>query len=275
MRKCIPLILAFFAFCLLPTAEAGPLIVRVPGDYATITEAVSAAPPGAMLIVGPGTYKENVVITKPVFLRSSRMSEKTIISAADRDKPVIHVKDAEDVTILGFTLKDSFISGILVEKARRLKIMHNRTLENENGAIIIGVKKGLIFGNIFDRNNSYGLYISESSGLRVAENSASRNGDKGLFLYSSNNNKLTDNNVNLNRWNGMLIWASNHNIIKNNKTMRNMFGFVTGESDENIISDNTSLPDLFLILPVFLIYIGFIFYLIQMYLFKVFSGTER
>jgi len=250
MRKCIPIILAFFSLCLLSPAQAGQDIVRVPGDYATITEAASAAPPGAMLIVGPGTYKENIVIKKPLFLRSSRGAEKTVISATDPDKPVIHVRDADDVTILGFTLKDSFLAGILVEKAERLMIVNNRTLNNENGAIIIGVRKGLVFGNAFDRNNSYGLYISESSLLRVMENSASRNGDKGLFLYSSNNNKVTNNVANLNRWNGMLIWASNNNVITDNKTMRNMFGFVTGESNDNIIADNTSLPDLFLILPV-------------------------
>ncbi len=275
MRKCIPLILAFISLCLLSPAHAGLNIVRVPGDYDTIGEAVSGAQPGAMVIVGPGTYKENVVIRKPLFLRSSRMAKKTIITAADPDKPVIHVKDADNVTILGFTVKDSLIAGILVEKARGLMVMHNRALENENGAIIISADKGLVFGNVFDRNNSYGLYISKSSHLRVMENSASRNGDKGLFLFSSNKNRITNNRVNLNRWNGMLIWASNDNVITNNKTMRNMFGFVTGESDNNVVADNTSLPDLFLILPVFLVYIGFIFYLIQMYLFKVFSSTER
>jgi len=275
MRKCITLILAFISFCLLSQAQAKTAIVRVPGDYATIAEAAQKAEPGAMLIVRPGTYKENIVIRKPLFLRSARGAEKTIISAANPDKPVIHVIGTEDVGILGFTLKDSQLSGIIAEKSERLKILYNKVINNENGAIIIKVKKGLVLGNNFDRNNSYGLYISESSQFSVKHNSASRNGDKGLFLFTSDNNKITKNDVNLNRWNGMLIWASNNNVITHNKTMRNMFGFVTGESEGNIVEDNTSLPDLFLILPVFLIYIGFIFYLIQMYLFKVFSKTER
>ncbi len=275
MNKCTVFILAILSLCLFSRAEAATPILRVPGDYPTITEATAKAEPGAIIIIAPGKYRENIVINKPLFLRSSRGAEKTEITAADADKAVLHIKNTKDVTVLGLTLKGSFISGILAEKVQGLKIMHNRAIENENGAIIIGARGGLIFGNIFDRNNSYGLYVSDSSYLGIKNNSASRNEDKGLFLFSSHHNKITGNNINLNRWNGMLVWASNNNVITNNRTMRNMFGFVTGESKDNVLADNTSIPDLFLILPVFLIYLGFIFYLIQMYLFKVFSGTER
>jgi len=163
------------------------------------------------------------------------------------------------------------IAGILMEKSDSVKIILNRVINNENGLLVLSSNKSIIHGNLFDSNNSYGLYINKSSACRVSNNSISYNGDKGLFLFSSHDNEISKNKINLNRWNGMLIWSSNHNIIKNNRTLRNMFGFVTGESTGNVLSGNTSIPDLFLILPVLLIYIGFIFYLIQMYLFKTFA----
>jgi len=271
MIKWIPGIMVLVILSVLPCRTAGASIIRVPGDYNSIGTAAEKAEPGAIIIVAPGSYKENIVINKPLFLRSSRGAEKTTIIAEDADKPAIHVLNAEEVTISGFTIKDSLIAGILAEKTIHLKVMLNSVLNNENGLIILTSQRALIFGNHFDSNNSYGLYINKTSSSKVRENTISYNGDKGLFLFSSHNNMISNNRVNLNRWNGMLIWSSNNNIIKNNRTLRNMFGFVTGESSGNDVSGNTSIPDLFLILPVLLIYIGFIFYLIQMYLFKSFS----
>ncbi len=277
MRKCIPGLLALLSlfFIITPLQAAGAAIIRVPGDFATIADAAEAAEPGSMLIVAPGSYTENIIIKKPLFLRTSRGAQKTIIKAANPDKPVIHITGAENVTILGLTLKDSLIAGVLAEKTKGLKIMLNTIKNNENGVIILASKKGIIFGNIIDSNNSYGLYINESSRFHVRANSISRNNDKGLFLFDSHDNRILKNKVNLNTWNGMLIWSSDNNVIRGNKTLRNMFGFVTGESKNNEVADNTSLPDLFLILPVFLIYIGFLFYLIQMYFFRVIYGNVR
>jgi len=252
------------------SAEA--TIIRVPGDYEHIGEAVNAAEPGAIIIVEPGSYSDNIDINKPVFLRSSRGAEKTIITASDTNKPTIHVHDTKDVTILSFTIKGSGLAGILVEKTKSLKIIMNKVITNENGLLMLTIEGCNIFGNNFDSNNSYGLYLNKSTSCRVRSNSTSRNGDKGLFLFSSHNNTVINNKVNMNKWNGMLIWSSDNNVIKNNRTLRNMFGIVTGESSGNELSGNTSLPDLFLILPVLLVYLGFIFYLIQIFLFKTIYG---
>jgi len=271
MIKWIPGIMALLLLSLLVSHPATASIIRVPGDYKSISEAADKAEPGAIIIVEPGSYRENITINKPLFLRTSRGAEKTTIIADNPDKAAIHVLGAEDVTIIGFTIKDSLVAGILVEKTKRLKVILNKSINNENGLLILSTEGCSIFGNKFDSNNSYGLYLNNSSACTIRENSMSNNGDKGFFLFSSHNNKILNNKVNLNRWNGMLIWASNNNIIKKNKTLRNMFGFVTGESTGNELSENTSLPDLFLILPVLLVYIGFIFYLIQMYLFKAFT----
>ncbi|MFQ5480479.1 MAG: nitrous oxide reductase family maturation protein NosD [Thermodesulfobacteriota bacterium] len=265
-------IIVLTAIFLLLALSAEASIIRVPDEYKTISEAIDAAEPGAIIIVASGTYSENITITKPVFLRSSRGAKKTIITAADADKPTIHIKEAKNVTILAFTVKGSTLAGVLVEKNRDLKIILSNVTENENGVLILNTKKCSIYGNHFDSNNSYGLYLNKASSCVIKENSISRNNDKGLFLFSSHDNAILNNKMNMNKWNGMLIWSSNNNTIKNNHTLRNMFGYVTGESSDNDVSNNTSLPDLFLILPILLIYLGFIFYLIQMYIFKMIYG---
>ena len=58
-----------FAACACPstTSESGyPATLFVPAGYPTIGAAVAAAPPGYRIIVGPGTYPEDVTLTKPL-----------------------------------------------------------------------------------------------------------------------------------------------------------------------------------------------------------------
>jgi hypothetical protein len=56
--------------------------IRVPGDYATIQAAIDAAGPGSLILVGPGTYNEQVIMWKPVRLQGSGAA--TIINAIKR-----------------------------------------------------------------------------------------------------------------------------------------------------------------------------------------------
>jgi len=60
--------------------SAAPPVLHVPGQYATIQSAVDAAATGATIVVAPGTYTEQVSITKSVSLRGAGASA-TIIQA--------------------------------------------------------------------------------------------------------------------------------------------------------------------------------------------------
>ena len=46
-------------------------ILRVPSDHPTIQSAIDAASPGALILVAPGTYNENVIMWKPVRLQGA------------------------------------------------------------------------------------------------------------------------------------------------------------------------------------------------------------
>ena len=61
-------------------ASAAPPVLHVPGQYATIQSAIDAAPTGATIVVAPGTYTEQVSISKSVSLRGAGASA-TIIQA--------------------------------------------------------------------------------------------------------------------------------------------------------------------------------------------------
>jgi hypothetical protein len=62
-----------------PTTTVDPLAdaLRVPDDYATIQEAVDAAQPGDLVLIGPGTYHEAVIVE----------TDDIVIRGTDRNEP--------------------------------------------------------------------------------------------------------------------------------------------------------------------------------------------
>ncbi|MBI1424637.1 MAG: hypothetical protein GC149_14415 [Gammaproteobacteria bacterium] len=76
--------------------------IRVPGNYATIQAAIDAANPGALILVAPGTYHEQVIMWKPVRLQgtgSTTVIDAIMTGAADlqiwRDKLAAHLPDVD------------------------------------------------------------------------------------------------------------------------------------------------------------------------------------
>lgn len=61
--------------------------IHVPDDYGTIQAAIDAASPLDTVLVGPGTYVENVVISKYVHLISTDGPDLTVIDASNPQDP--------------------------------------------------------------------------------------------------------------------------------------------------------------------------------------------
>jgi nitrous oxidase accessory protein NosD len=95
-------------FAAVMTSACGSALAQtldVPQSYPSIQNALDAAPPGATVVVSPGTYRENLEINKPVTLRSLDGPKSTIIDG-NRAGPVIVARGtgAERVVIDGFTI---------------------------------------------------------------------------------------------------------------------------------------------------------------------------
>ncbi|GMR04979.1 MAG: hypothetical protein BMS9Abin23_0902 [Thermodesulfobacteriota bacterium] len=246
-------------------AVAQAAVLRVPGEYKKIQAAVDAASPGDVIIVAGGAYLENILIKKPLSIRSSGGVDETVIEAADKTKATVTVEGTSGVSLVGFTFKGSESAGLRIFNSKGVRVINIKAVESENGAVLISSTETQIFNSNMDYNTSFGLYLERSQYNNIRENTMSYNGDKGLFLSYSSNNTISGNSVNLNSWNGILLWFSNDNNINNNRTLRNTYGLVIGESSGNILTDNVTLPNIFIIMPVLLIYTGVLVYLIQKY----------
>lgn len=259
------LLLAASVLC---TDASRAAVIRVPEDYKSIQNAIDAAAPDDEIIVNAGVYRENILIEKAIALKSAAGPSSTLVQAADEARPSIKIDKAVNASVTGFSATGSLVAGILMSGASNITLADCRFTDNGSGIIMNGTADSTIRNNVSNANTQYGLYMEKSHGNRIEHNTASLNRDKGFFISNSNGNTITGNSVNLNTWDGIMLYASTGNAITGNKTLRNTYGLVISESPNNEVSDNTTIPNLFLILPIALIYLGVVSYLLQKYLLK-------
>jgi quercetin dioxygenase-like cupin family protein len=85
---------------LLASAPAQAKTVVVPRDYLTIQAAVDAAAPGDTVIVGSGTYTEQVVIGKDLDLRGAGVGATVIKAPATLTPYAVNLRNSRSVTTI-------------------------------------------------------------------------------------------------------------------------------------------------------------------------------
>lgn len=243
--------------------------IHVDADGQSIQAAVDAAAPGDLLLIADGEYIENVSINKQillhgVFAENGFGGNGVVIVAQDTTLPVITVAGATGVTIDGINVKGSTKeAGILVLRSVSTTVTRSSAVENRIGISLIESRSSNITNNRTEFNDTYGIYLERSNENTIRKNRAGQNLDKGIFLSYANRNEISDNSTNHNVWNGILLWDSDNNKITNNKAYRNMYSIIESESTGNIYNNNSTLPNLYIILPIIMVYSGIIFYLLQ------------
>jgi len=193
-------------------------------DFYTIQAAIDAVntTAGHTITVDPGTYNENVDVTKQLTIRStSGNPADTIVNATNSNDHVFCVT-ANYVNITGFTVEDA-------------------TGGNKAG-IYLG--SGVEHCNISSNNatnNNYGIYLSSSSNNTLRNNTASNNANYGIYLWSSSNNTLTNNTPSNNTVDGIYQYDSSNNTLTNNIASNNtQHGIYLADSSNNRLTNNTA-----------------------------------
>ena len=240
------IILSATAALALP-ARATDLTVAREGGYRTIHEAVSAANPGDTITVSHGTFVENVLVDKPLTIRSSSGASLTTVQAAVAGKDVF-LLTGTDVRIEGLTIVGKMgSSGIKLDHTSRCVVSNNIVYNNIRGVYLCGATNSDVSDNNVS-NNGYGVYLDGSSDNTVLNNVAtyekgmpdgSALGD-GIFMNRSPHNTIAQNVLSNNHMFGISLWDSAENTLLGNAISANgRFGIRLRSSSNNTLIFNT------------------------------------
>jgi hypothetical protein len=104
-QRCAMTLVASVLLMLSPMAfgDARPLVVSpADGDFQRIQDAIDAAEDGGVIVIRPGTYRENLTIDRPLTLLGR---EGVFLEPEDIDRPAIAVDRTETVAIQGLRIR--------------------------------------------------------------------------------------------------------------------------------------------------------------------------
>ena len=174
--------------------------------FKTIQKAINAIEKDGTIFVDDGIYKENIIINKPLFLIGNN-TNKTIIEGIKDGADTITIESADNITIIGFSIKT--IDGNMGKKS---------TISN----IMIYTNNNNISGNIFE-NSSIGIN-TENSYYNVISNNKFAGNYFGIQLFTNSCNNTIMNNVFLSNQIGCKIKSSKYNYIAENIFAENVGG---------------------------------------------------
>ncbi|KUK43287.1 MAG: NosD domain-containing protein [Methanothrix sp.] len=221
---------------------AGALLVDGSGtkDFSKIQDAIDATEAGGEVVVLNGTYRENLVVDRPIALRGDGMP---VVEGCNVSAPLITI-NASGVVLDGFiiagctndscdsgsvlilshgsriqnnTIYGSSSHGICVLNSTDHLISKNRISDNFKAGIrLAGVNDSSIVKNNISKN-AYGVFIERSRNCWVLNSDVWGNGADGIIIAHSSGNELTSNSIHSNADNGIYLTDSYNNILVGNR----------------------------------------------------------
>jgi|SRR5580692_1261752 hypothetical protein len=222
----------------------------------SIQAAIDAAPTGATVCVGPGTYQENLLINKDGITLKGEGPGKTVLIPPAQEVPVclklffqpidyennglngICVADVDadgnmlrvvnDVRVTGFTIQDFPGVGIVFAGTNRFRADHNVAANNASyGITAFGSSHGQFEYNTTYGSHDAGFYVGDSpeADFRIQYNTAFDD-LWGILVRDSARGRVTDNLLqgscaglvflNTGTISGVHNWLASHNIAAGN-----------------------------------------------------------
>lgn len=182
--------------------------IEVPKDYSTIQAAVNAATPGDLILIAPGTYRENLTVRKSIELRGAGPGA-IVDGSRSRSAPTILIQRTHDVVIQNLEITGGR-RGIQVERSRDVIIRENLIQKNRRQGILI-------------TENSQGTQIIENSILDTAPDEGNVLGN-GIILNGDKDARVLNNIIARSAWSGLRLLSSVAQIEQNSFEENQYYG---------------------------------------------------
>ena len=225
---CLILVLAIAGF-------SSAAVIRVPGDYPTIQEAIDAAVDGDTVSVAEGTYEENIVLKSNVDVIGIG-AEMTTITASEGN--VVTADTVAEVTLEGFTIdgQDSGRYGIYcVNTEPSVKIHGNIIMNIWGDGIYCYYSSPTISNNIITEIVFDGIYLNWS-GPSIISNIITYVGTNGIHSEVGTHNPpyIKGNTIKDTGGDGVFCHNDSSPLIEDN--------IITQTGDHGIECHNSSSP---------------------------------
>jgi parallel beta-helix repeat protein len=203
----------------------------------SIQDAIDSAESGDTIFVYSGTYYENLVVNKIVYLFGENR-ENTIIDGIGNS--VVVNLTVDDVVLKEFTIRNGD-DGVDVYESSNVTIQNNLITDNLYGIRLYLSSYNTVSENNVTANQICGIFLQYSSSNTISGNNITADNYAGVWtqLYS-NSNIISGNNIKANNVYGIrLESSSNSTILRNNITNNFYYGISFGySSDCSIVGNN-------------------------------------
>jgi plastocyanin len=142
-----------------PVRQASGVTRRVPEDHDTIQAAVDAARPGDLILIGPGTYREEVKVTVPSVVIRGRDRNRVVVDGEFRRPNGISIT-ADSVAVENLTVRNALVNGLFWTGVRGYRASYVTAYNNKD----------------------YGIYAFDSVDGAFEHSYASGSPDSGFYI---------------------------------------------------------------------------------------------
>ncbi len=246
IKKLNPLLVAFLILLFISGTGAAAEIIVQPGS--SIQKAVNSSTSGDIITIKPGTYIENINVTKGnLTIRSESGNPDNTIIKAKSSGANVFLLQGSNIKITGLKIMGatrSGYSGICLSSCSNCIIENNKILSNCYGIYVLRSKGDTLSKNTATNNKDYGIVLGTATSNTLSGNKAINNG-RGIHVGSSDGNTFSGNTIQGSSVYGLYVCPrSDSNQIYNNyfndtnMTIRNGIGnyyYTTKTSGTNIV----------------------------------------
>jgi plastocyanin len=170
--------------------EPTGVVRQVPEDYPTVQSGVDAADPGDLVLVGPGTYREQVNVTTPqLVLRGTDRNAVIIDGELEREMGVMVTADGvavENMTVRDVTSNGFYWDGVTGFRGSHLTSINNGTY----GIYAFNSSDGVFEHSYASGSADGGYYIGQCHDCRTILNEVTAEWNAFGFSGTNSSNSL-------------------------------------------------------------------------------------
>lgn len=236
------------------------------GDYATISDAISAAPPGSRILVRSGIYDEGLVIDKALEIEGDGKLGEVVIRAEGKD--AILFRTAKGIVsnlmlkqmgggyfycvdiwqgvleLNGCDITSNSSACVAIHGKAYPKLRGNKIHDGKmSGIFVYENGQGLIEDNDIFGNAYAGIEIRDSSNPIVRGNKIHDGRQNGVYIQKDGQGLIEDNDIFVNAYSGIEIRESGNPTVRGNRINRNAYYAVYAHDNGAGVIENNDLRD--------------------------------